>query len=156
MFENINKDGVYRLQTSIKNPYARYLVVKTYGSNQMKRAVCDVEDVRQQLMEWDDQFGITDQEKRGLKNLLRKSRTRKRENYRNYYSVYDSQGNLFMEGFGQDIAEHFGCKAKTVCNVANTEGRHLKGMADGEPARYNVIKNAASIKVPSVAPGISW
>jgi hypothetical protein len=54
-------------------------VVKTYGTTQMKRAVCDVEDIRQQLMEWDDRFGITDQSKRGLKNLLRNNRPRARE-----------------------------------------------------------------------------
>ncbi len=155
MFDNISKDGVYRLRLSNRNPYARYLVVKTYGTTQMKRAVCDVEDIRQQLLEWDDRFGITDQSKRGLKNLLRNNRPRARENYRNYYSVYDSEGNLFMEGFGQDIAEHFGCKAKTVCNIANTEGRYLNGTADGKAARYNVVKNAAANAI-IITPGTCW
>ena len=60
-----------------------------------------------------------------------------------------------MEGFGQDIAEHFGCKAKTVCNIANTEGRYLNGTADGKAARYNVVKNAAANAI-NVAPGTCW
>ena len=156
MFDKISKDGVYRLRLSNRNPYARYLVVKTYGTTQMKRAVCDVEDIRQQLMEWDDRFGITDQSKRGLKNLLRNNRPRARENYRNYYSVYDSEGNLFMEGFGQDIAEHFGCKAKTVCNIANTEGRYLNGTVDGEAVRYDVVKKRPAVNITNDAPGICW
>lgn len=155
MFDNISKDGVYRLQLTNRNPYARYLVVKTYGSTQMKRAVCDMEDIRQQLMEWDDRFGVADQSKRGLKNLLRSDRPR-RENYRNYYSVFDSEGNLFMEGYGQDIAEKFGCKAKTVCNIANTEGRYLRSTNDGKPERYDVVKKDPSAGGLNIAPGMCW
>ncbi len=156
MFENIRKDGVYRLQLSSRNPYARYLVVKTYGSTQMKRALCDMEDIRQQLMEWDDRFGVTDQSKRGLKNLLREEKPRTRENYRNYYSVFDSEGNLFMEGYGKDIAEHFGCKAKTICNIANTEGRYLSSTVNGEAIRYDVVKNPCVTSNTTICPGISW
>ncbi len=156
MFENISKDGVYKLQLSNRNPYARYLVVKTYGTTQMKRAVCDMEDIRQQLMEWDDRFGVTDQSKRGLRNLLKEEKPRARENYRNYYSVFDSEGNLFMEGYGQDIAERFGCKAKTVCNIANTEGRYLRSISDGKKSRYEVVKNEPTENRTNITPGICW
>ena len=122
----------------------------------MKRAVCDKEDIRQQLMEWDDRFGVKEQSKRGLKNLLKADKPRARENYRNYYSVFDSEGNLFMEGYGQDIAEQFGCKAKTVCNIANTEGRYLNGTINGEAVRYDVIKNSGISGEINISPGICW
>ena len=60
--------------------------------------------------------------------------------YRNYYTVFDKGGNVVMEGDGNQIGEVFGCKSKTVANVANTKGRRLTTTIEGKRNYFDVVK----------------
>ena len=141
MYEQITKDGVYRIALTIGNPYGEYLVVKTYGDRQKKRCMSSLNEIRQQVKEWDDEYckyyPLFDQ--RGIDNLLGKKK-QKAKPAKNYYSVYDKEGNLYTQGFGDEIAKLFGCKSKTVCNAANTRGRKLTCRIDGKRIGFDVIK----------------
>ena len=141
MYENYKEDGVYELQLNDRNPFGRYLVVKTYGNITKKKAFYDLADCKQQINEWDEDMAATT---KGLDGLFKAKKERARENYRNFYSVFDNSGNLIMEGEGSEIAQKFGYKTKTVCTVANTKGRRLTGIIDGQKIKLNVVKNLQS------------
>lgn len=156
MYENFNKDGIYEIKLTNRNPYCRYLVVKTYGNEQRQKRMCSLEDCKQQIQEWDEEYSRKDPFfiNRGFKNLLKKKKENKP--YRNYYSVFDRNGNLYMEGFGQEIAERFGVKSKAVCNAANEEGRCLSVVIDGEKKLYDVVKTGQPGSDWSIAGEINW
>ena len=161
MYENITKDGVYRISLSRENPYARYLVVKTYGSKQKKKRMCSLEECEQQVKEWDDDYSKKDPKfnYKGFKILFPNYRGKKETSRpaRNYYSVYDSRGALYMQGFGDEIAERFGCKSKTVCNCANSDGRRLTMLAEGKKLLFDVLKIDQPQKDDWIIdPGLTW
>ncbi len=142
MYDSITKDGIYRISLSSSNPLAGYLVVKTYGDEQKRRRMCSLDDIRQQVQEWDDEYcrNHSGFENRGINVLLGKKKEKTRP-ARNYYCVYDNQGNLFLRGYGDELAKAFGCKSKTICNVANTEGRRLTAIINDRKELLNVCKN---------------
>jgi len=141
MYDSITKDSIYRISLSGNNPLAGYLVVKTYGDKQKRRRMCCLDDIRQQVQEWDDDYcrNHSDFENRGINVLLGKNKEKTRP-AKNYYHVYDGQGNLYLQGYGDELAKIFGCKSKTICNVANTNGRRLTCRTDGERIKFNVKK----------------
>ena len=160
MFENITKDGIYKIELTKGNPYARYLVVKTYGSKQKRKRMCSMEDIKQQVQEWDDDYSRIEPgfDYRGI-NVLFSGYTKKKEASRpkkNYYSVYDNKGMLYMQGFGDEIAERFGCKSKTVCNCANTAGRKLTTWINNKKEEFDVCKNGQSEFIWSIDGNINW
>jgi len=95
MYDSITKDSIYRISLSGNNPLAGYLVVKTYGDKQKRRRMCCLDDIRQQVQEWDDDYcrNHSDFENRGINVLLGKNKEKTRP-AKNYYHVYDGQGNL--------------------------------------------------------------
>ncbi|MBQ6148052.1 MAG: hypothetical protein IJI83_01075 [Oscillospiraceae bacterium] len=142
MYDNITKDGIYRISLSSSNPLAGYLVVKTYGDEQKRRRMCSLDDIKQQVQEWDDDYcrKHSDFENRGINMLLGKKKEKIRP-ARNYYHVYNDQGDLYLQGYGDELAKIFGCKSKTICNVANTEGRRLTAIINDRKELLNVCKN---------------
>lgn len=156
MYEKYNKDGIYEIKLTNSNPYCRYLVVKTYGSEQKQKRMCSLEDCKQQVQEWDEEYSRKDPLfiNRGFKNLLKKKKESKP--HWNYYSVFDRSGNLYMEGFGQEIAEHFGVKSKSVCNAANEKGRSLSVVIEGEKKKYEVVKTGQPESDWTINDTICW
>ena len=142
MYDSITKDGIYRISLSSNNPLAGYLVVKTYGDEQKRRRMCSLDDIKQQVQEWDDDYcrKHSDFENRGINVLLGKKKEKTRP-ARNYYHVYNDQGDLYLQGYGDELAKVFGCKSKTICNVANTKGRRLAYRIDGDRFLFDVIKD---------------
>lgn len=141
MYNSITKDGIYRISLSSSNPLAGYLVVKTYGDEQKRRRMCSLDDIKQQVQEWDDDYcrKHSDFENRGINVLLGKKKEKIRP-ARNYYHVYNDQGDLYLQGYGDELAKIFGCKSKTICNVANTRGRKLTCRINGYRQKFDVSK----------------
>ena len=156
MFDNVTKDGIYKIELTKGNPYARYLVVKTYGSEQKKKRMCSMEDIKQQVQEWDDDYSriVPGFDYRGTKVLFGKQEPKKAA--RNYYTVFDKNGNLYMQGYGSEIAEKFGCKSKTVCNAANTVGRKLTAWINNKKEEFDVCKNGQPGFIWNVDGQIGW
>ena len=140
MFEQITKDGVYELRLTDRNPYCQYLVVKTYGDVQKKRAMSSLQDLKQQIEELDENYAKShpDFRNRGFKRLI--SKKEKSREQVNYYQVYDDTGKLCLQGSGKQIAETIGCNPKTVCNVANSSTRRLTGSLYGKRTMLRVCK----------------
>ena len=141
MYTNI-KDGIYKINLTRANPYARYLLVKTYGNDQKQKRMCSLEECKQQLDEWDSDYSRSnpDYNDKGLLGYFGKVKKEKLREYRNYYTVFDKGGNVVMEGDGNQIGEVFGCKSKTVANVANTKGRRLTTTIEGKRNYFDVVK----------------
>ena len=156
MYENITKDGIYRIKLTASNPYCSYLLVKTYGNVQKKKKCCTLEDCRQQVEEWNSDYRKIDPyySRSGFNALLnRKEKTREP---RNYYSVFDRDGNLYMQGFGDEIAKRFGCKIKTICNIANTKGRKLNDLTGENEGQFEVVKTAQPQSEWIISEAIVW
>lgn len=117
--EGFVKDGIFKVKCN--NPYVNYVVVKTYGNIQMKRAIGSLEDAHDQVSEWDSEYGY-------LVEKAKKVDARKARKATAYlYRVVDANGNVINEGSANDIANEYGVAPKTVRNVAcSNNGRHLK------------------------------
>lgn len=113
------KDGIYQIKSN--NPFAKFVVVRTYGNKQLKRAMETMEDIKEQISEWDSIYGTS------LTDALKGKDVEKvTEVYRNYYTLLDANGNVFKEGFVGDLVKELGCSPKTIINVANDTSRLMR------------------------------
>lgn len=113
------KDGVYEIRLTNNNPFNQYLLVKTYGGVTRSRKCPSIEDMQNQLNEWDDIYRKEHPEYKGT-SIRKMMKTRMAENT---YEVR-SGGEIIATGTGRQLAELLNIKAKTLCNAANA-GRHV-------------------------------
>lgn len=144
--EKFTKDGIFEVKSSL--PFVNYVVVKTYGSIQMKRAMETMDDIEQQVEEWDEDFENKCSFTKGIKYLTAKEKKMVEDTYRNYYYLFDENGVIFKEGYSADLARELDCSPKTICNAANDKNRLLRLQdSNGKFNRFSVEKTHKLIPV---------
>ena len=126
----MKKDGIYKLELSSANPYGKYLVLKTYEGVQKARKLPTLDDCKQQIKEWDDDYyGLNNQQ---IVKIIE-------------YVLKDKDDRIIVKGNIKDVTQVVGCKAKTIYNALCTEGRKVKYDNGYEKMKLDVIKNVQTI-----------
>ena len=126
----MKKDGIYKLELSSTNPYGKYLVLKTYEGVQKSRKLPTLDDCKQQIKEWDDDYyGLNNQQ---IVKIIE-------------YVLKDKDDRIIVKGNIKDVTQVVGCKAKTIYNALCTEGRKVKYDNGNQKIKLNVIKNVQTI-----------
>ena len=126
----MKKDGIYKLELSSANPYGKYLVLKTYEGVQKARKLPTLDDCKQQIKEWDDDYyGLNNQQ---IVKIIE-------------YVLKDKDDKIIVKGNIKDVTQVVGCKAKTIYNALCTEGRKVKYDNGNKKMRLDVIKNVQTI-----------
>ena len=126
----MKKDGIYKLELSSANPYGKYLVLKTYEGVQKARKLPTLDDCKQQIKEWDDDYyGLNNQQ---IVKIIE-------------YVLKDKDDKIIVKGNIKDVTQVVGCKAKTIYNALCTEGRKVKYNCDNKKLKLNVTKNVQTI-----------
>ena len=126
----MKKDGIYKLELSSANPYGKYLVLKTYEGVQKARKLPTLDDCKQQIKEWDDDYyGLNNQQ---IVKIIE-------------YVLKDKDDKIIVKGNIKDVTQVVGCKAKTIYNALCTEGRKVKYDNGYEKMKLDVIKNVQTI-----------
>ena len=126
----MKKDGIYKLELSSANPYGKYLVLKTYEGVQKARKLPTLDDCKQQIKEWDDDYyGLNNQQ---IVKIIE-------------YVLKDKDDKIIVKGNIKDVTQVVGCKAKTIYNALCTEGRKVRYFNGNEKMKLDVIKNVQTI-----------
>lgn len=147
ILNQFTKDGIYQIKCN--NPFAKFVVVRTYGTKQLKRAMETMADIKEQISEWDSIYGES------LADSIKNKDTQKvSEVYRNYYTLYDANGIIYKEGFVGDLVKELGCSPKTIINVANDESRLMRLKDDnGNFNRFSVRKSRRELSGQTIPQG---
>lgn len=129
------KDGIYRVKLTDANPYCEYLVAKTYDGVQKSRKLPTLDDCKQQLLEWDEEYG---RRKKKTRFVLKPTDVVE-------YVLKDKDGKILVRGNIGDITQFVGCSAKTIYNALADKNRKVTYHCDNEKKYLDVIRNVQTM-----------
>lgn len=124
-------NGLFKIEGS-KNPFAHWLIVKIYGGKKMYRVMDTLEDCKQQVEEWDEDYIRLTGDKsirKGIPGLLDLYYKEKGINKSgpSYFYVYKANTNeLLFSGESVDIAKKLNTTAKYLNKLVKKENNILR------------------------------
>lgn len=148
----MEKDGIYRIKLTVANPYNEYLVIKTYEGKQRARKLPTLEECKQQIAEWDEEY------KRAKVKAQKEVKHRERAKATDVieYVLKDKDDKIITRGSIQDVTQFVGCSAKTIYNTLCTEGRKISYCKNNKIKYLDVIKNVQTINDIVINSRICW